>query len=509
MRQDNTPVIVGGACRAYRDIDNYDRTLIDVLDDVSQLAMADSGRARQVWDDIDAIATIEFAMGTQPGLREMFAPRAPAKALLKRWGRDDCACYRSVDGGNVPQFLINHFAESLARGQHRTVLINAGELIATFNAARKRDVDISHWCESPDAANTATVGTDATGITAQELDHGLYPPANGFALIENAIRHQAGRSIPQHQAHLGELFSRYNAVAVADPNAWYRTPRSAAEITSTTGQNRYVAFPYTKYMCAVMSVNMGAALVMTTAGNARRLGVDEDKLIYLNGCADVNDTLYLSERPDLHRAVALQVGADEALAMSALHIEEIEHFDIYGCFPAVVQASCDALGIDPLTRQVTLTGGLPYYGGPGSGYSLHGAVHMAHTLRVQRGTHGMLIAPGWYLSKASVGVYSTRPNEGEWTRRSVDESQRRLDSRVRPRLAVSPEGRGIVASYTVEFDKQGPQRGVVIGRLVNGDRFVANTLRDEALFARMMNEDVIGLSGSVSTDMGRARFDFA
>jgi len=509
MRNDSAPVIIGGACQAFRDVSNYERTLIDVLDDVSQLALADTGRAVQVRNDIDAVATIAFSMGMEPGHRERFAPPAPAKALLQRWGRADGACYGTVDGGNVPQLLINHFAQSVASGRHRTVLINAGDLNATFAEAQKNGADLSHWRASAEAANTVTLGSAGAGVSPQEIAHGLFPPANAFALMENAMRHRSGRSIAQHQAHLGELLSRYNAVASGDPNAWFRTPRSAAEIAEASAQNRYVAFPYTKYMCAVMTVNMGAALIMTTAGNARRLGVDESRLIYLNGCAEVNDTLYLSERPELHRAEAFEVAAHEALSMSGLHLDEIQHFDIYACFPAAVQGMSSAIGVDPLRRQVTLTGGLPFYGGPGSSYALHSAVHMFHTLRAQGDARGMLVSTGWYLSRAAVGVYASSPNTDEWRMRSVEQAQQRLDSRARPRLAVSPEGRGIVESYTVEFDRQGPARGIVLGRLINGDRFVANTARDESQLARMVHEDVIGLSGTLSHHAGAARFEFA
>ena len=58
-------------------------------------------------------------------------------------------------------------------------------------------------------------------------------------------------------------------------------------------------------------------------------------------------------------------------------IDDIDFFDLYSCFPSVVQITRDMLGIaeaDP--RELTVTGGLPYFGGPGNNYSMHAIASM-------------------------------------------------------------------------------------------------------------------------------------
>ena len=48
-------------------------------------------------------------------------------------------------------------------------------------------------------------------------------------------------------------------------------------------------------------------------------------------------------------------------------------FDLYSCFPLPVFKICDGFGLtadDP--RGLTLTGGLPFFGGAGNNYSMHG-----------------------------------------------------------------------------------------------------------------------------------------
>lgn len=504
---DNTPILVAGACKTFRDVDNYHRTLVDGLDEVSRLAFDDSGRASLLRQSIDAIATIRFAMGLEPGLREQLAPEAPGAALARRWGIEHCRYYTSTDSGNVSQYLINHFADSLTRGEHRAVLIGSCELIATVNHARKNGTDLSHWKEATADEPVETIGPDNYGCSEMESLHGFYPPANGFALMESAVRHQSGRSIADHQRYLGELFSRFNAVAVRNPNAWFRTPRTAVEIATATEQNRYVSFPYTKYMCAVMGVNMAAAVIMTTVGNAKRLGIPENKWVYLTGCADVDDTLYLSERPLLHDSVALWTAVDDALRMANRNITDVAHYDIYACFPAVVEISCKTLGIDPLQRQLTVTGGLPYYGGPGSAFSLHSAVQMMSMLRQHPGASGMLIAHGWYMAKESVGIYSTTPSRAEWQRTPLANLRQRAGVSRCPINTGKVEGNGVIEACTVQFDKSGPCRGIMIGRQGNGTRFVAAT-HEECSFRRMMSEDMIGRHVIVSHSNGINTFTF-
>lgn len=48
-----------------------------------------------------------------------------------------------------------------------------------------------------------------------------------------------------------------------------------------------------------------------------------------------------------------------------------------------------------------------------------------------------------------------------------------------------------------------PERGVIIGHLENGDRFIANTADDPAIYKRMM-DDCVGATGQVTPGEGGA-----
>jgi len=73
----------------------------------------------------------------------------------------------------------------------------------------------------------------------------------------------------------------------------------------------------------------------------------------------------------LHRPFIDIVGRT-ALTQAGVTIKDIDFFDLYSCFPIAVQVTRDMLGIaENDTRPLTVTGGLPYFGGPGNNYVMH------------------------------------------------------------------------------------------------------------------------------------------
>ena len=96
-----------------------------------------------------------------------------------------------------------------------------------------------------------------------------------------------------------------SAVAANNPYAWRPQFQTAQDIATVAQNNRYIGYPYTRAMNPILEVDMAAAVIMTTVGKARELGIDSKRWIYLRGGADVNDIWYVSERPELHRSPAI------------------------------------------------------------------------------------------------------------------------------------------------------------------------------------------------------------
>jgi acetyl-CoA C-acetyltransferase len=408
------------------------------------------------------------------------------------------AIYTAV-GGNTPQWQVNDVAGAIGRGDLKLALVAGAEANYSARRARAKGIDLG-W--SPRGTPHVDAGDTRPGFTPGERVHGGYLPTSVYPLFENAIRHHYGRTIPEHQQALGELFAPFSAIAAKNEYAWFRQARTGQQIATPTRDNRYIGFPYTKTMNAIMDVDQGAAILLSSVAEARRLGIPEEKWVYVWGGAEATDHWFFTERENYHTSPAIRAVGEATLAAADVTIGEVTHLDLYSCFPSAVQIARDMLGIghdDP--RALTVTGGLPYFGGAGNNYVSHSIANMVMKLRGDRGTIGLVTANGWYVTKHAAGVYSTDPPRTPWSRPDPKALQAAIDARPRPEVVDQPFGAARIETYTVIFDRDGaPERAIVIGRDAEQRRFIANTSPDRRLLEDMTKRDVIGAPGTVRRD---------
>jgi acetyl-CoA C-acetyltransferase len=306
------------------------------------------------------------------------------------------------------------------------------------------------------------------------------------------------------------LCAGFSAIAADNPYAWFKQSRTAGEILDPAGGNRMISFPYNKLMCSIMEVDQAAAVFMTTAKTAARLGVPEEKIVYYLGGAEASDVWHVTERVDFHTSASVKVAVDQALAQAGLGLDRIDYLDFYSCFPCAPRITRNMLGIpqdDP--RPLTVTGGMPYFGGPGNNYSLHAICKMVELLRKNPGHTGLVQALSWYISKHAVGVYSGEPGPGEWVPVPAASYQAALDEIKGPVLLEEAHGRAVVETYTVFYDREGqPRSGVVVGWLESGKRFLAKIEADASTLAGLVEEELIGRPGRVRRAEGLNYWDF-
>lgn len=498
MIRDDTPILVGVGQVTVRDepLDALS-TPMDLMLGAAIAAADDAGIPRRTMASLDAVVVVK-------SFREPMR-NSPA-TLAAKLGATWADTWLTPDGGQAPQALANRFAEEIAEGRKRFVLLAGAE--AMDNARRLIKSGTKPDWSVPADRDAELLWPDRPMVTAHERAHGIWIATNCYALIENAYRHHLGRSIGQHQQAMGDLFARFTDVAAEQPHAWFPTRRTAAEIAETGPGNRFVAWPYTKFMNAMNQINQSAALLMTSVGEARRMGVPQDRWLFLHGCADTTELWHMHERQDYFSSPAMRLMAERAFAMAGRGIGDIDLIDIYSCFPSAVQIGRDSLGIaadDP--RPLTVTGGLPYHGGAGNNYSMNAIANMADRLRAAPGSFGLVTANGGYLSKHAAGIWSTEPVAGEarWQREDPAGYQSRIDNLSRPPFTETPSGQGEIETWTVTFDRKGePTAAVIIGRLGAHDdpqatRFVANVADDRDLLLSMTGRDLVGLGGRVET----------
>ena len=198
-----------------------------------------------------------------------------------------------------------------------------------------------------------------------------------------------------------------------------------------------------------------------------------------------------------------------ALAHSALRLEDIDCFDIYSCFPSAVEIACNEIGLSPLDpRGVTITGGLPFFGGPGNNYSLHAIAEMTSRLRSGPASNGLVTANGLYLTKHSVGIYSSNPPPTTWQAFDDDSLQAAIDQGPQVHLSPEYEGAVTVETYTVTYDRNGPKEGIVIALTDEGSRIIANTGAEQTTFEELLRIDPVGRTGYVQRVEGKSIFRF-
>lgn len=489
---DRAPILIGAGQLTQRDVEPAAALEpLAMMEVAARRAAEDAGAGPPLLAQLDALAVVNVFCWTYQN--------APGALAARLGARPSDLRYTTV-GGNTPQSLVNDTADRIWRGETRLALLAGAEAVRTVLRAQKTGVSLD-WSHGIDGKCTV-VGDRREGTSTHEVAHGFQLPVQVYPLFENAVRAARGWSIAEHRAQLGRLCAAMAAVAADNPYAWFRDRPTAEELTTITAQNRIVGFPYPKRMNAIIDVDQAAAVLMTSVGEARKLGIPEDRWVYVWGTGEANDKWLVSERVAYSHSPAIREAGRQALAAAGVGIERIAHFDIYSCFPAAVQMGRDALGIpldDP--RPLTTTGGLPYFGGPGNDYSMHGIAAMLGRLRGKPDALGLVTALGWYVTKHAVGVYGGGPNPGPWVREDPKAAQATLDAEPAPAVTEEPPpGPGTIETYTVVHGRDGaPLRGIVVGRLDDGRRFLANTPEDVGLLETLETREGVGLRGRVST----------
>ena len=503
----STPILVG--CGDVTDLSTpaeVARSPFDLIAQAGRNALDDAG-VNRLSQSIDTVAMLRLFSDTSHRFRTKLGTSSnPPRSVAQRLGIEGRRYIYTWNGGNMPQYLVNTFAEQIAEGEIRAAMIVGGEALRTQHALERQGLqDI--WNEDP-GGQPELIGNPQRGWSDCEDRHNMRAAITMYPLIENAIRAERGCSVPQHMRGMAKLCARLAEVAARNPLATRREGCTAERLAVIDGENRWIGFPYPRLMNANAFIDQAAALVMTSVGEARRLGIDESKWVFLHGCADANDHWYISDRPQISSSPAIRNGCRKALGMAGKTLADMQFFDLYSCFPSAVEIACKEIGLaedDP--RGLTVTGGLPYFGGPGNNYVTHSISEMMRRLRKHPGSFGLVTANGNYITKHSFGVYSTTPIKGKWQRESPGILQSEIDALPKAPFVEHASGPATIETYTIMHGKNGPEFGVVIGRLrENGNRFIANTPSEPAALHDLQEREGLGRPGVVSNRDGRNTF---
>jgi acetyl-CoA C-acetyltransferase len=424
--------------------------------------------------------------------------RDPALLLGQRIGAANFRTLYSPVGGNVPQSLVNQACLDIQAGRAGVVLLAGAETWRTRRGLKAKGGRLE-WTVQDESVPMAEVSGDDVPMAGDaEIRIRLDRPAYVYPMFEQALRVANGESTDDHLERVGELWARFNAVAVGNPNAWIRKPVTAAEIRQPGPQNRMISWPYTKLMNSNNMVDQGAALILTSVEQAQRLRIPADRWVYPHAGTDAHDTPAIAERDELHRSTAIRIAGARVLELAGLGIDDVDYVDLYSCFPSAVQVAAAELGLslDDPARPLTVTGGLTFAGGPWSNYVMHSIATMAELLVANPGRRALITANGGYLTKHSLGVYGTEPPaEFRW-----EDVQSAVDREPTRDGLVEWEGVGTVEAWTTPFDRDGqPEKAFVAVRTPDGSRTLA-VITDRAAAQETVREDIGGAKVAVAAD---------
>lgn len=483
------PVLVGTGQTVDRPTDpELGREPLALMADAARAALEDASAGPAALAAIDTLAVVTNVFHDYGDTARLLAERLgchPRRPLVTGWG------------GNTPQSLLNHLCDEIAAGRSELALVVGAEACQTMRALGKLGRTPA-WTP-PRETSTPRWGDLRDGTHPLENRHGARQPIVTFALVENAFRAARGQSIADEQAEIGRWAASCARIAAANPYAWFRDAKDAGRLMTVAADNRMISFPFPKFVNAIMDVNQGAALLVASEAAADRLRLAPGGRIYPWGGADVHECWYLLERPAIAELPGMRRAARSLLETTEVALDRIDHFDLYSCFPVASRLSAAILGLTPDDpRPLTAAGGLPWFGGPGNDYGTHAIAAVVDRLRTARTGFGLVHALGWNLTKHGLGLYGASPPPRGWQRAGGPDLQAWVDAHPPVEVAEGPSGRGRIEAYTITHGRDGAaERGVVIGRLDDSRRFIAQLPADRDLLLAFEREEGVGRAGTV------------
>ncbi|MEZ5218461.1 MAG: hypothetical protein R2715_18200 [Ilumatobacteraceae bacterium] len=413
-----------------------------------------------------------------------FHYKNPGQLVAEQLGIPDAHTMFSGISGTTPQDMVGIAAQRVAAGEIDVALVIGGE--ARWSHARMKRDDIEPtWISDPGDREPEMIAAFAPEMITEMRAFGGAPAP--YAVFEDRLRVSAGRTIEEQRDHIAALWAHFSEVAAQNPYAWDRRPHTAEEIRTATPDNRMIAFPYTKAMVANNTVDMATAIIVCSAEVAASAGVSSDRLVFPQVVTNAHETWLVAARRELDQSPALAGAARRAFSHTGLGIDDIEHIDLYACFPSMVQLSAGALGIGP-DRPLTITGGLGFAAAPIGNSVGHSICAMVE--RVRDGGLGLVHGNGGSATKQSFAIYSTRPAEAF----AKIDVQDEVDLEPREVLAEDWSGSVTVEAATVLFDREGPSHVLAAVLDGSGARGWAQC-RDTGAIETAMTEGLVGSTG--------------
>jgi acetyl-CoA C-acetyltransferase len=424
--------------------------------------------------------------------------RDPEKQLSDRLGIKPTHAYYGPVGGESPIRYLHEAAQRIARGECSVAAVCGAEAQSTATKAERAGVDLP-W--TPFAHDVPEPKRGAAFQKPMAVKLGVFRPITVYPFYEAATAAHWGQTPREAMAESGALWSTYSTVASQNPSSWLKRRFTADEITTPTPDNRLIAWPYTKLQVANPTVNMGAALLMTSLAKARAAGIAEDRLVHVWGGASAEEPRDYLIRDQFFESHPQNAVLNEVLDLVDGDGKAFDAIELYSCFPCVPKMARRTLGLGTEV-QPTVTGGLTFFGAPLNTYMTHAACAMVRKLR-SGAKLGLLYGQGGFVTKHHALVLSRHAPRRALAQDTSVQAEADRHRRAVPEFVTEANGKGQVESFTVIYGRNGEaEHGVVMLRTQDNTRALARVpASDGATLSHLLSMDrtPVGSRGDIVT----------
>ena len=499
--RDTRPILVGSGQCVVREINSREdiKDPYQLAGQAVHKALVDTQAVlplNELTGMVDTLAMVRFFNDSNLALRNPFGRASkPPRKVAELSGIDAQSYIYGHVGGNTPQAMVTEMARKIAKGQSELAVVCGAEAMGAIKVAQKRGWKLN-W-SSKQEGEIEDRGWSWL-FDLYETVHGITYPIQVYSLLENAWRAEQGVDANKHKQEMAELLHKLNQAAVNNPYAQFPDALDVEYLSTASETNRPLTDLYNKWSVAQDAVNQSASVVLTSVDKAKQLGIPKSQWVFLHGFADAEEATVV-KRQKLHTATTLLPSTQQALAMAEINADKLDLIDIYSCFPVAISAMCQVLNISWKDKDqvVSLTGGMQYFGGPGNNYSTHAIAEMTRQLRARPNSFGLVTANGGYLTKQSIGVYSTQEVKDSARYAQAGETVESA-TQVEVKKRFWRRAKGTIESYCVLYKKGKPRSAIIVGRTEDNNRFLAKTSPSDINTTKLLeSQEAIGRPVSV------------
>jgi acetyl-CoA C-acetyltransferase len=469
----NRPVLIGlSTLQQKGSFEDLDEALV-LMEKVTLEAIEDTG-APEIKKYIDEI---QIPKG-------YWAYRDPGKWIAERHGFSK-AKTSVTKIGVLQQNLINSACRKIINGEARASLIVGGEARFKMIQAFREGVDFNETELNQNPNNYIKAKEEL--YVPEELDALGMMAVGYYAILESAMRHKTKKTLKEHEIFLGKYYEKFSKIASTNSHAWNQNIFSSEEIRIPSEKNQRIAYPYNKLHNSSWNVNQASALILTSEEIANTLNVPKSKRVYPLVSSETNHMIGVIQRPNLTSPVGLKLAADYLIEKAVSNQVIPSLYELYSCFPIAVQLFAGALNI-PENKNKTITGGMPFAGGPLNNYMLHSTVQMLMKIRDKTDEIGLITCVSGMMTKQALAIWGKDPMM-DFESMDVTPEAEKLEIPVP--MSELKQGNAKIIGCTTLYEKLNPSKAIFYAEDSQGHRLVL-TSTDNEIINKVEKEECVG-----------------